>query len=187
MRHYLGNIYLGLVTVITGMRITLKYLFAARDVNTVQYPDQKLEFAPRYRGFHTFDEDLCIACDLCAKACPVDCIYIEADTRGKNAQITRYAIDYSKCMFCALCCDPCPTDCIKMGKVHDLSGFSRETMVVEFTELTKQGLRTPKPLWAQKAEAGEGPAWIEQMMHEGKLENRPEPSAAAKKAAGLTK
>ena len=185
MNEYLRNIWLGLTTVIVGMRITFKYLFAQRDVNTVQYPDQKLAFAPRYRGFHVFDEKLCIACSLCAKACPVDCIYIEAEGRGKNADLMRYAIDYSKCMFCALCCEPCPTNCINMGNVHDLSGFSRETMVVEFTELTKEGLCTPKPLWAQKAESGEAPAWIGEMMHDGRVENRPPPSAAAAKAAGL--
>ena len=30
--------------------------------------------AARYRGFHRYDLTTCIACDQCAKACPVDCI-----------------------------------------------------------------------------------------------------------------
>jgi formate hydrogenlyase subunit 6/NADH:ubiquinone oxidoreductase subunit I len=64
--------------------------------------------------------------------------------------MTRYAIDYAKCMFCALCVDPCPTDCIHMGNLHDMSGFTRESMIVEFTELAKEGLQTPQPLWMHK-------------------------------------
>jgi formate hydrogenlyase subunit 6/NADH:ubiquinone oxidoreductase subunit I len=62
----------------------------------------------------------------------------------------RYAIDYSKCLFCALCTEPCPTDCIHMGKLHDLSGYTRQDTIVEFTELAKKGLKTPQPLWMQR-------------------------------------
>jgi hypothetical protein len=37
-----------------------------------------------------------------------------------------------------------------MGKLHDLSSFSREDVVVEFAELDKQNLRTPIPLWMER-------------------------------------
>ena len=37
-----------------------------------------------------------------------------------------------------------------MGNLHDLSGYDRESMIVEFTELAKEGLQTPQPLWMQK-------------------------------------
>ena len=159
MRHYLGNIYLGLVTVITGMRITLKYMFM-KSV-TIDYPFEKLAFAPRFRGIHEFEADKCIACDMCAKACPVDCIYIDKSgarkidkatgkVDPKGGQLLRYAIDYQKCMFCALCTEPCPTDCIHMGKNHDLSSYTREDMIVEFAEIDQQGLRTPIPLWVER-------------------------------------
>ncbi len=67
-----------------------------------------------------------------------------------GGELLRYAIDYQKCMFCGLCTEPCPTDCIHMGKTHDLSAYSREDMVVEFTELAERGLRTPLPLWIER-------------------------------------
>jgi len=156
---YFRNIWLAIKSIAIGMRITLKYCFS-RTV-TVQYPFEKLAFAPRFRGIHEFEAERCIACDMCAKACPVDCIYIDktgprkidkktGKVDPKGGELVRYAIDYQKCMFCALCTEPCPTDCIHMGKNHDLSSYSRQDMVVEFVELDKKGLRTPIPLWMER-------------------------------------
>jgi len=156
-RGYFRNIYDTVRTVAIGMRITLRYCFA-RTI-TVQYPDMGPVSQPRYRGFHWFEAEKCIACDACAKACPVDCIYIEKSGARKidketgvamGGALERYAIDYSKCMFCGLCTDPCPTDCIHMGDNHDYSAFTREDMLVEFTELAKQGKQTPEPYWMGK-------------------------------------
>ena len=155
-KSYFRNIFDNVTSIAIGMKITLKYCF--QKTVTVQYPEQHLTFAPRYRGIHEFELDKCIACDLCAKACPVDCIYIDktgarkidkktGKVDPKGGELVRYAIDYSKCLFCALCTEPCPTDCIHMGNNHDLSGYDRESMVVEFTDLAKQGLQTPMPIW----------------------------------------
>ncbi len=157
MRQYFRDIWDTMRTIAIGMGITLKYCFA-RTV-TVQYPDVAPVLQPRYRGFHWFEAEKCIACDLCAKACPVDCIYIEKTGARKidkttgvavGGALTRYAIDYAKCMFCALCVEPCPTDCIHMGDNHDLSAYTRKEMVVEFTDLAQEGKQTPEPLWMQK-------------------------------------
>ena len=165
VRDYFHDIWRTVYSILVGMRISLKYTFAK--TVTLQYPDMAPAIAPRYRGFHFFEIEKCIACDLCAKACPVDCIYIEKSGPRKidkatgvatGGAMTRYAIDYAKCMFCALCVDPCPTDCIHMGNLHDLSGFDRESMIVEFTELAKEGLQTPQPLWMQRDHL---PEWAE--------------------------
>ena len=157
VRTYFREAYLTVKTILIGMRITLKYCFAK--TITVQYPDVAPVLQPRYRGFHYFEIEKCIACDACAKACPVDCIYIEKTAarkidkesgEAKGGAMVRFAIDYAKCMFCGLCIPPCPTDCIHMGNLHDLSGYTRQSMIVEFTELARQGLQTPQPLWMRK-------------------------------------
>lgn len=163
-REYFRNIYDTVRTIATGMSITLKYNFAK--TITVQYPDMAPPLQPRYRGFHWFEAEKCIACDQCAKACPVDCIYIEKSGPRKIDKATgiavggaleRYAIDYSKCLLCALCCDPCPTDCIHMGDNHDLSAYTREDMCIEFTDLAKDGKQTAEPYWMSKPDM---PEWV---------------------------
>jgi len=164
---YFKNIFDNVTSIATGMKITIKYCF--QKTVTVQYPETRLSFAPRYRGIHEFEADRCIACDQCAKACPVDCIYIDKSAPRKidkktskavGGELIRFAIDYSKCLFCALCTEPCPTECIHMGKLHDLSSYSREDVVVEFAEIDKQNLRTPIPLWMER-NAGHIP-WVKE-------------------------
>ncbi|MHC4698790.1 MAG: NuoI/complex I 23 kDa subunit family protein [Planctomycetota bacterium] len=170
VRSYFYDIKQTVTTILAGMRVTLKHCFAK--TVTLQYPDVAPALMPRYRGFHFYEIEKCIACDLCAKACPVDCIYIEKTGPRKldkesgiarGGALTRYAIDYAKCMFCALCIEPCPTECIHMGNVHDMSGYTREDMIVEFAELAKAGAQTPQPLWMRRDKL---PGWAEQRRQE---------------------
>ncbi|MEW6251923.1 MAG: NADH-quinone oxidoreductase subunit I, partial [Planctomycetota bacterium] len=177
MRAHAREIYQTLKTILIGMRITLKYCFA-RTV-TVQYPDMAPTLQARFRGFHWYEIEKCSACKACARACPVDCIYVENSAPRKveresgmvrGGAMTRYAIDYSKCMFCGLCCEPCPTNCLHMGDIHDISGYSRREALVEFTELAKVGLRTPMPLWMQRRNL---PEWAERRKQEWLERTRP--------------
>jgi len=157
VREYFQDIYAHAKSIAIGLKITLKYCF--QKTVTVRYPEQRLSPAPRYRGIHEFEADRCIGCEQCAKACPVDCIYIEktaprkldkATGKAVGGQLLRYSIDYSKCLFCALCTEPCPTACLHMGKLHDMSSFSREDVVVDFLELDAKGQHTPIPLWMER-------------------------------------
>lgn len=163
IREYLHDLYDTVRTILLGMKVTVRYCFA-RSV-CVQYPTVAPVLQPRYRGFHIVDLTHCIACNQCAIACPVDCIYIERSGPRKldkatglavGGAILRYAIDYSKCMFCGLCVTACAPGSIEMGDNHDLSGYDRQSMIVEFTELAKQGLQTPLPLWMQREDT---PPW----------------------------
>ncbi len=130
---YFGNILDGIRTTAKGLKLTGSYLF--KKPFTLQYPDEKLPIDKvTHRGIHEYDVDRCISCDLCAKACPVDCIYIESVGKGKTAIMTRFDIDYSKCLFCALCVPPCPSQCIVLGEAYSLPGHTRDDMIVKFHE-----------------------------------------------------
>lgn len=127
---YFGQVMGGLKTTLKGMKITWSHIF--EPTFTMEYPDVKKALPDSSRGIHEYDVERCIACDNCAKACPVACIYITSEGKGKAAKLTQFEIDYQKCLFCNLCVPPCPVDCIKMGKEFDLTGYSREDMVVPF-------------------------------------------------------
>jgi NADH-quinone oxidoreductase subunit I len=143
MIHWIRNIAVAVVTVAKGMAVTMRVWLATylegkgTFTEKFEYPEKPVPVSARYRGFHRFDLTTCISCDQCAKACPVDCIYIgkERVEGGKGFKITGYSIDYSKCMFCALCVEPCPVDCIFMGATHDLSCYSRDGCIVDFSRL----------------------------------------------------
>jgi NADH-quinone oxidoreductase subunit I len=102
-----------------------------------EYPELPVPVANRFRGFHRFDLTTCIACERCARDCPVDCIYVgkERVEGRKGFRVTSFVIDYTKCMFCALCTENCPVDCIFMGSTYDLSCYSRDGCIVDFSRL----------------------------------------------------
>lgn len=52
----------------------------------------------------TVDSNFCIACSVCAGACPSDAITIEAVS----------VIDSSKCVKCGICIDECPAEAIPL-------------------------------------------------------------------------
>ena len=94
-----------------GLWITLRYLF--KPAVTVQYPTEKLLPYEAARGALLFDAATCIACGLCAKACPSSCISLESqshpETKKRVPKAAWYALDLGKCNFCGLCQEACPT------------------------------------------------------------------------------
>src|ERR1700686_5645232 len=72
-----------LLDMLEGLKTTLRELF--RPKVTIRYPEERLEPANRFRGMFRFSFDRCIACKLCALACPIDIIYI--DVHGEQREI----------------------------------------------------------------------------------------------------
>ena len=143
MLRWLKNIYNAVTTVALALWVSIRYWGRTYDpqrrtfTEHYEFPELPVPVTPRYRGFHRYDVTSCIACERCARDCPVSCIYIgkERIPGKKGFQITSYSVDYAKCMFCGLCAESCPTDCVFLGSSHDLSCYSREGCVVDFSRL----------------------------------------------------
>jgi len=169
MREWFGNVWLAISTVASGMAVTLRTVFRTYRrrafTEVYEYPEVPVPVKARYRGFHRFDLTACIACDRCAVACPVDCIYIEKskNPNGKGFRVDEFTIDYTKCMFCALCVDPCPVDCIFMGSTYDLSSYTRDGCLVDFAKLPLEiawGRATLNPTAVAASKTVSEPVWV---------------------------
>lgn len=110
---YFKNVWETLTSTVAGMKITGRYFF--QKPITIQYPDEMMQVPERYRGIHYLEQDKCIECHACERACPIDCISMETVRHGKELEWISFTVDYQKCMFCELCVYPCPADCIHMG------------------------------------------------------------------------
>ncbi|MBM3990331.1 MAG: NADH-quinone oxidoreductase subunit I [Planctomycetes bacterium] len=120
---YVKNIWDSVKTTLVGMKITWRYML--QKPITVQYPDERMPIPDRYRGIHYLEQEKCINCLACARACPIDCIEMEAVRHGKELEWISFTLDYQKCMFCELCVYPCPKDCIHMGTEYAFVTFDR--------------------------------------------------------------
>ena len=111
----------GVSAFVGGMGITARFLTenlrnqgGATSV-TRQYPQEPAEvIGDRQRGHLVNDAEACIVCNLCAKACPVDCFVMEMErTEDNKPRASRFDIDISKCLTCGLCTRVCPTGSLK--------------------------------------------------------------------------
>lgn len=122
----------------------LKHTFAKAE--TVQYPEQKPYLAPRYRGriVLTRDpdgEERCVACNLCAVACPVDCIALAKATREDGSWYPDFfRINFSRCIMCGMCEEACPTYAIQLTPDFEMCEYDRQNMVYEKEHLLINGV-----------------------------------------------
>ncbi|MDR1280774.1 MAG: 4Fe-4S binding protein [Opitutaceae bacterium] len=142
--------------IIKGLVVTAKNLIGSyhdpRRLTTVQYPEQRIAIPENFRSFPflVFDETegktpvdglRCVACKICEKECPPQCIYIVPERDGKGKALKKPAIfdiDFSVCMGCGLCAESCPFDSIKMDHHYEITADNRyEGLLVHRDQLAK--------------------------------------------------
>jgi NADH-quinone oxidoreductase subunit I len=185
-------------TLLKGLAITTRHfvrnLFGVRDPNrevvdrkgtsqisTVEYPEEKVEYAPGYRGLHRLvprddGKPRCVACYMCATICPAQCIYIEAgeypvdDASAASRVIekypTQFVIDELRCIVCGLCVEACPKDAIRMDTYqHTPPEYARAGFVYDIPKLLKgPPVSHPSDPWNRR-EASPQPAHIHKEAH----------------------
>ncbi len=136
-----GKMYLPLF--MQGLTTTFKHLLAPKV--TVSFPEQRPTIGnPEiYRGVHRLNKDdggrvKCVACFLCATACPAHCIDIvgaPSPWPDREKYPESFTIDELRCIYCGMCEEACPVDAIELTSLFDLTGRSREEMIFDKEKL----------------------------------------------------
>ena len=133
-----------------GLMITLRHFFGRRV--TLEYPEQRPEISPGYRGVPTLVKDpngreKCVSCQLCEFVCPPKAIRIvpgEIPADAPNAHVEKapqeFEINMLRCIYCGFCEDACPTEAIVMGDNYELTFTDRHDAIY-----TKDMLIVPVP------------------------------------------
>ena len=99
-----------------------------------------------------------MACRICERACPDDCISMtaakyEGDKSNKKNIVTQYWIDLGRCSYCGICVEVCPFDANEMTPHWQLTTYDRQELVYDMDKLVeiaegmqrRLGKEAPKP------------------------------------------
>ncbi|HUJ61533.1 MAG TPA: NADH-quinone oxidoreductase subunit I [Kofleriaceae bacterium] len=132
------------------------------EIETVQYPEEKVTYPERFRGLHRLmlrDDGAvrCVACMCCPTVCPAHCITIvpeESDAKSIEKRPAIFEIDELRCVVCGLCVEACPCDAIRMDTgVHAEPVEAREDAIETKDSMLSRGIKSIA------VQGGEGPAW----------------------------
>jgi NADH-quinone oxidoreductase subunit I len=121
------------------------FLHAFRKRVTVLYPEKRRKIPPRFRGRIVLTRDpdgkeRCVACYLCAAACPVDCISLQATEDAYGRRYPKFfRINFSRCIFCGFCEEACPTYAIQLTPDFEMCEYDRNNLVYEMKDLLIKG------------------------------------------------
>ena len=132
------------------------------EIETVQYPEEKVTYPERFRGLHRLmlrDDGAvrCVACMCCPTVCPAHCITIvpeESDSKGIEKRPAVFEIDELRCIACGLCVEACPCDAIRMDTGEHAKPVEDRSAAIE----TKQSMMA-RGIASIAKQGGAGPNW----------------------------
>ena len=152
------------VEIMQGMALTLKRLFSKPI--TRQYPQEKPDVRPGFRGQHALVRDAatggskCVACMRCATVCPSRCIRIRyhEDEQSGGRVVDRYDIEALRCVYCGFCEEVCPVNALVLTEIFDYVAYDRQSIFFDqqrllenwdrFVEQKGEGMKNyVNPFW----------------------------------------
>ena len=150
-----------ILPLIKGLVLTIKRFLNPSTCVTVQYPDERLKLSARFRGLPELQigkdgMEQCVACGLCAKVCPSQCIYVEgaSDEETQRRYPKIYELDAFRCIFCGFCQEVCPVRAIILRDTFELAtyenrGIFDKEMLLDLTR--KRNIQYRRKLEPKKA------------------------------------
>jgi NADH-quinone oxidoreductase subunit I len=136
MKNYFKRLIFGPVNLIRGLVVTFKNMVSP--AITLQYPTQKMQMTPRFRGLVDLNTAKCIICYQCVKICPTDCIAItHEDLPESKKRLKAFEYNMEHCCFCGLCAQVCPAAAIYMNKIYEIATYSRRDLLVNLLDADK--------------------------------------------------
>ncbi len=155
---FLPEVFKGLGTTFRHMAGSVgKWAGGGKHLKTMEYPEERREhwpetaeglikggmYKPNFRGVHRLNRDeqgrvRCVACFMCATACPANCIHIEGATApwdDREKYPVKFDIDELRCIYCGMCEEACPVDAIELTPLYDVVGLSRAEMIFDKEKL----------------------------------------------------
>lgn len=174
-----------------GMWTTLKHFFTSLgNPVTVQYPEQRLTLSLGFRGLPRLVYELkngdarCVACAICASACPVGVIHIDAHRGGDGRKLLdRFDIEAGGCVYCGFCVEACPFDALTMTPGYELASYDRGSLLWDKERLLVPGTaeNDQNMHWIMSGieKMGKTPpsAWPRAAQDIGAMDDVPEPPA----------
>jgi len=125
---------------------------------TLQYPFEKFEMFPRFRGILVQLRDpetgrtRCTACTACVRACPHGVISVVGEGRGRERRAKAYTYELGRCIFCRLCVEACRFGAIEMSHVYEFTSTTQdETLSLEdlLALGDRSGIKHSGEAWSQ--------------------------------------
>ena len=131
-----------IIPLLKGLATTLRMVFTKPI--TQQYPEEKREMFPRWRGHPqlTIDPDgrrRCVACTLCMVVCPSNAIrgIVAAEGTEHEKYPVQFTIDLQRCIFCGLCQEAYPKGAIKLNNAYELAQYDKEALILNIETATQ--------------------------------------------------
>ncbi len=136
--------WLALPAILAGLGLTFKEMIRSiRKPVTLEYPEKRHHVPAGYRGEHRLKKDplgrvKCVACYMCATACPSRCIRIVAEDApwdDRDKKPAAFEIDLMRCIYCGMCEEACPCDAIELTGTYNQVATSRDEKIHDMERL----------------------------------------------------
>lgn len=153
--NYFSEIFYGVKSLLTGMKVTGKNFVSPWRIVTQKYPENRkeLKMFERFKGEVTMphnekNEHKCTACGLCELACPNGSIkvlsnMVETAEGKKRKELDKYIYHLSMCTFCGLCIKACPSNAIVFGNEFEHAVFNIDLLT---KQLNNPNSKLEKPI-----------------------------------------